>query len=167
MRIINAKDYLFRKRAKTYKDYINITCNEMLKLGVLDTPFDDCDPVGKPVYAEVNNGQWLAVCPVCGGAESVMPEEPIFYCFSCGNFENHGKPREVIFPSDKDIKDIEKILLERPIIIKKGAHEIERITNAEPAIKDKYGLLPRSWTPDQTIKDLRRENKESLPNKEK
>ena len=139
----------------------------MLRLGVLDTPFDDCEPVGKSVYAQVNNGQWLAICPICGGAESVMLEEPIFYCFSCGNFENHGKPREVIFPSTKDIKDIESILLERPVIIKKGAHEIERITNAEPAIKDEYGLLPRSWTPDQTIKDLRRENKESIKGKEK
>ena len=167
MRIINAKDYLFRKRAKTYKDYINITCNEMLKLGVLDTPFDDCDPVGKPVYAEVNNGQWLAVCPVCGGAESVMPEEPIFYCFSCGNFENHGKPRAVIFPSDKDIKEIEKVLLERPVIVRRGAHEIERILNAEPLVADMYGILSRSWTHDQAIDDLKKENKESLKGKVK
>jgi len=162
MKIINAKDYLFRKHAKTYKEYINITCNEMLKLGVLDTPFDDCEPVGKPVYAEVNRGQWLAMCPICGGAESVMSEEPIFYCFSCGNFENHGKPRDVIFPSEKDMKDIEKILLERPVVIKIGAHAIERILNAEPLITDKYGVLSRSWTPDQTVDDLLKENKESI-----
>ncbi len=164
-KIINAKDFLFRKHAKTYKEYINITCNEMLKLGVLDTPFIDCEPVGKPVYAQVDFGQWVAVCPVCGGGETVMLEEPIFYCFSCANFENHGKPRTVIFPSEKEMKDIEKILLERPVVIKRGAHAIERVLNAEPTIIDKYGVLSRNWTPDQSVKDLRKENKESIKGK--
>ena len=134
----------------------------MLKLGVLDTPFVDCEPVGKPVYAQVDFGQWVAECPVCDGAESVMPEEPIFYCFSCGNFENHGKPRKVIFPSEKEMKDIEKILLERPVKVRRGAHEIERTLNAEPVIIDKHGVLSRTWVPGETVSDLRKENKESI-----
>lgn len=129
----------------------------------METPFVDCEPVGKPVHAEVNFGQWIAQCE-CGGAESVTPDEPIFYCCSCGNYANHGKPRKVIFPSKKEIKDIETVLLKRPVIVKGGTHMIERTVNARPAIIDEKGVLSRSWKPGETVKDLRKEN-ESIKTK--
>lgn len=156
-KIINAKDYMLREGVKTIKERINKIRKEMIKRGVLDTPFIDCEPVGKPVCAEINFSQWVARCE-CGGAESVCQEEPIFYCFSCGNYENHGKPRTVIFPSKKEIKEIEEILLKRPVITRRGTHIIERTINAEPAIIDKEGVLSRSWLPGETIDDLRKEN---------
>jgi len=165
-RIINAKDYLFREKHKSIKDRIKSICKKMVARGVLDTPFIDCEPTGKPVFAKVNFGQWLVECE-CGGAESVHWDEPIFYCFSCGNFENHGKPRTVIFPSEKERSDIERILLERPIRMKGGTSKIERIVLAIPAIKDKFGTLSRSWDPTDTIEDLRRENNQSLKGKVK
>jgi len=155
MKVINAQDYMKREHVNTMKERINKICKKMGD--TLDTPFVDCEPVGKPVYAEVNFGQWLAVCE-CGGAESVDPDEPIFYCFSCGNYTNHGKPRKVIFPPKKEIKDIETVLLKRPVIIKGGTHMIERTINARPAIIDNKGVLSRSWKPGETVKDLRKEN---------
>ena len=157
MKIINAKDYMKRERVKTMKERIQKICGEMTRRGVLETPFVDCEPVGKPVYAQVNFGQWLVRCE-CNGAESVMPEEPIFYCFSCGNFANHGKPRKVIFPSKKEMKDIEEILLKRPVVAVGRTHEIERTIDARPAIVDDKGVLSRSWLPGETIDDLRKEN---------
>ena len=157
MKIINAKDYMKREHVKSMKERINKICTAMMKRGVLETPFVDCEPIGKPVYAEVNFGQWVARCQ-CGGAETIDPDEPIFYCFSCGNFDNHGKPRMVIFPSKKEIKDIETVLLKRPVIIKGGTHVIERTVNAEPVIIDDKGVLSRSWLPGETAKDLRKEN---------
>jgi len=159
MKIINAKDYMKREGVKSMKERINKICARMGD--TLDTPFVDCEPIGKPVYAEVNFGQWVARCQ-CGGAETVDPDEPIFYCFSCGNYENHGKPRKVIFPSKKEIKDIETVLLKRPVIVKGGTRVIERTVNAKPAIIDEKGVLSRSWIPGEPVKHLRKENKESI-----
>lgn len=157
MRIINAQDYLFRERCSDLRARYKKICSEMMKRNVMETPFVDCEPVGKPVHAEVNFGQWIAQCE-CGGAESVHWDEPIFYCCSCGNYANHGKPRAVIFPSKKEIKDIETVLLKRPVIVKGGTHMIERTVNARPAIIDEKGVLSRSWIPGETVKDLRKEN---------
>jgi len=163
MKIINAKDYMKREGVKTMKERINKICSRMVKNGSLDTPFVDCEPIGKPVYAKVNMGQWLAQCE-CGGAESVDPDEPIFYCFSCGNYENHGKPRKVIFPSKKEIMEIESVLLRRPVKVRGGTHEIERTILAEPLVDEK-GVLSRSWLPGETVDHLRKENKESIKEK--
>jgi len=158
MKIINAKDYMLREGVKTVKERIKKICGEMIKRGVLDTPFIDCEPVGKPVFAEVNHGQWVAKCE-CNGAETVDPDEPMFYCFSCGNVDNHGKPRKVIFPSEKEIKDIERELLKRPIKSASGTHYIERIVNGSIKMQGN-GELPRVWIPGETVKDLLNQNKE-------
>jgi len=157
-KIINAKDYLFREGYKTIKERIIKECGKRTRKGLLETPFVDCEPLGKPVFAKVNFGQWLVECE-CGGAETVHWDEPIFYCFSCGNYNNHGKPREVIFPTQKEITEIEKLLLLRPVITRGGPAMIERVIGGMPSIKDKYGPLSRSWDPGQTEDDLREENK--------
>jgi len=65
------------------------------------------------VQAEVNHGRWLVRCPACAGAEEADPQEPVFYCLSCGNSDNDGHVMTVVFSDDRET--IEKILLLRPM----------------------------------------------------
>jgi hypothetical protein len=160
--IITAKDYAQRERALNVKDRIKKMCDNMVFRGVMDTPFVDCEPEGKPIEAEINFGQWVARCdnPGCNGCEAVDPDEPIFYCFSCGNSDNHGKPKPVVFPRKKDRKEIAELLLERPIKKGKATHNIERITvKAVPLVFDELGCLSRSWFPGETVDDIKEQNK--------
>lgn len=160
-KIITAKDYAMREGAKTISQRIKNISKKMEAKGVLDTPFDDSEVCGKAVDAEINWGQWIARCE-CGGAEAVDPDEPIFYCFSCGNYENKGKPRPVVFPDKKERAKIEKLVLERPVTVKFGTHRIERATLAEPTAFDlvdgKPLPLSRSWIPGETVRDLEKQN---------
>jgi len=57
--------------------------------------------VDHPVMARIDFGRWIADCE-CGGAEYVSPEDPIFFCFSCGNTQYHGAIRPVVFPAKRD-----------------------------------------------------------------
>ena len=157
MRIVTAKDYAKREGFETVKDHTISRSVKMERTGILDTPYIDCPPDGKhPVTAEINCGRWAARCE-CGGAEVVDPDEDqVFYCFSCGNYVTGGKPRQIIFPSSKKRREIEKILLLRPIVIRSGTNEIDRLTQAIPA----PGAYTRSWTPDESIKELKAQNKE-------
>ena len=161
-KIITAKDYAIREGATNVRERIRKISNEMVQRHILDTPFDDSEVVGKPVNAEINWGQWIAKCE-CGGAEAVDPDEPIFYCFSCGNYSNKGKPRPVIFPDQKEREQIEREILKRPVKISKGTHMIERLTTAEPQVFDmvdgKLMPLSRSWIPGETAKDIVKQNK--------
>ena len=59
---------------------------------------------GVPVNARIDWGRWIADCE-CGGAEYVDPNEPLFFCMSCGNKITSGRARKVIFP--KNIDEIE------------------------------------------------------------
>lgn len=61
------------------------------------------------VRAEVNHGRWLARCPRCPGAELVQPEDPVMWCLSCGS-----GPYRVRFPSPRERRRIEQLLLRRP-----------------------------------------------------
>ena len=157
-RIITAKDYAQREGAKTVRERIEKICEKMRLRNVMDTPING-KPKGKPVSAELNFGQWIAKCPDCPGAEAVDPDEPIFYCFSCGNFSNGGQPRAVIFPPEKERKAIEKEILKRPVKVGRGTHDIERLTLAEPMARDEKGLLSRSWLPGETLDDIKEQNK--------
>lgn len=154
-KIINALDYAEREGHKTVRKMYIAWCREMSKKFRLSTPFVDCEPVGKQVKAEVNSGQWVARCE-CGGAEAVCEKEPIFYCRTCGNYENKGKPRKVKFP--KEVQEIEILLLKRPVKQMRGIHYIERLLYAEPLAFDKLGVLTRSWDASETIKDLEKQN---------
>jgi hypothetical protein len=40
----------------------------------------------------------------------------------------------------------------------RGIHYIERNIYAQALVSDHIGLLSRSWTPDETIKDLEEQN---------
>lgn len=79
--------------------------------------------------ARLNHGRWLADCPVCNGAELVVPGRP-FRCQS--------KPctavAEVVWPPAKTQAAIERLLALRP----------------NPA--------NRNWAPGETLKQLMAEN---------
>ena len=154
-KIINALDYAEREGYKTVKAHTVAWCNKMSKRFKLSTPFADGPTAGKQVVAEVNCGQWLAMCE-CGGAESVYVKEPFFYCKTCGNHDLKGKPRKVKFP--KDVEKIEAILLKRPVKQMQGIHYIERNIYAIPLVADELGVLSRSWLPGESIKDLEEQN---------
>jgi hypothetical protein len=88
--------------------------------------------------AEVRGGRWVARCPVegCNGAEYVNLEAPAFFCCECRNaaFDHHPIPVKV-----------------PPLRVRS---EIERYLGARPA------PATRNWLPGETVRDLRRENRE-------
>lgn len=85
------------------------------------------------VRAEINHGRWLVRCPFCSGAEEADPDQPVFYCLSCGNADFGGRVMIVAFP-DKQ-KAIEAALLRRE-------------------------MGNRNWGPGESLADLVRENAE-------
>lgn len=95
-------------------------------------------PVGednkKKTKAKVNQGRWIAECPFCNGAELVRPDDPKFYCLSCGNAEIGNKWIAVEFPGDHD--KITKELEKRPK---------EQVAN---------------WVPGEKLEDLEKETAE-------
>ena len=90
------------------------------------------DKTSFPVKAFVNKGNWLVLCPKCGGAEYAW-EEGWFFCCSCKHSYLRHKYRRLVFPEDR--ARIEELLARRP-------------------------LENRNWTPNETVEDLERENKE-------
>lgn len=125
-----------------------------------DTPFVDIEPTGEPVGAFVSFGIWIAKCE-CNGAEYVAPGQP-FYCASCGNYANGGKPRPVIFPNNAH--EIETELLKRPVLNGLARNEFERAQRARAVVQTEKGFLSRTWLLGESIADLRNQNKE-LPKK--
>lgn len=93
----------------------------------------DAHAVGVHTEAFVNDSRWVANCPSCAGAELVSRRDPRFWCCSCNNVKSGGMWVKVVFPKHAD--DIETVLLER-----------ERPET-------------RHWTPGQSVKDLRVENR--------
>jgi hypothetical protein len=109
---------------------------------------------GNFVQARVDHGRWGANCE-CGGAEYVDPDDPVFYCFSCGNASANGKLRPVQFPSNKE--DIELILLERPMSVHKGITKSSINLNSRP-LKN----VARNWDPeDSDLSKIKQENKDN------
>jgi len=159
-RIIQAKDYAAREGARSVKERIARLSSQLVQRRLLDTPFVGGAPVGQPVTAEVNHGQWMAFCE-CGGAEAVDADEPLFYCFNCGNRAVKGRPRPVLFPSQQEREEIERLLLERPLEDGGGANEIDRVFLARPlagVVEGTPVVMHRSWTPEETVEELRRQN---------
>lgn len=161
MTIIRTRDYLVRTGSKTVRERIKMLSGQMYRRGVLDTPFRDEGVTGQAVLAEINHGQWLALCG-CGGAESVDYDEPIFYCFHCGNRDTNGRPRPVEFPTPEMRAEIEQLLLERPVQETMGTNAVDRAFNARPLatglVDDEFVTLHRSWKPSETVAELRKQN---------
>ena len=58
------------------------------------------DENAAPVVARIDRERLIAECDVCHGAEYVDPDDPVFFCISCGNAAVGGKLRRVIIPAD-------------------------------------------------------------------
>lgn len=126
----------------------------------------DAEPMGTPVQARIWQGQWIADCE-CKSASFVDPDEPLFFCFGCGNRTNAGKPRPVTFPPDGERKEIEGLLLERPVDDLAGLTDKERAGMARPVlyVEDESGQarpLVRSWEPGQSVADLHGEQEKVI-----
>lgn len=161
-RIITGKDYAKREGVKTVKELVKRWSGRMYQRGQLDTPFKDGPTAGKAVTAEINHGQWIARCDQCATPMWVDPDEPILYCFGCGNRHTGGRARPVLFPSATERAEIEALLLERPVDDRRGTNAIDRAFHALPLaiglVDGKLVALDRSWKPEESAEDLRAQN---------
>lgn len=117
MTLIHTQGGLFIKTARQQFGALRnskMTLVEFLshKANELGFPFD-AHPRNK-VRAIINHGRWIVKCPFCPGGECVDPNEPVFFCLSCGNSDNAGHVMDVQFPDERGM--IEAILLRRPRI---------------------------------------------------
>lgn len=117
-------------------------------------------PQGAAVDAYIHQGQWIAECDECGGAEFIDPADPVFFCFGCGNRNNNGYARPVNVPAD--FEQIESEVLRRPVNDTRGLDELERagMARATVVVEVDGEALPlvRSWKPDETLDDLKAQN---------
>jgi hypothetical protein len=165
--IITAKHYAQREGASSVLERIKKLAAKINQRGGAQIQIKN-EVRGFAVLAEIEFGQWIAHCE-CDGAEFVDPGEPIFFCFGCGNRSNSGDLRPVIFPQARE--EIERLVLERPVNDLRGLDALDRAYQAKPMImvevsqtnSDQMGtsLLPltRSWTPNETVEELREQNK--------
>lgn len=179
--IITAKHVASLEGAPDVKGRILKYRERLFKRKNIAVQIKDIDrPRGAPVLARIELGQWIADCE-CGGAEFVDPDEPIFFCFSCGNRANDNVPRPVTFPPPAERQIIERLVLERPVDDLRGLNDAERAAGAKALIYAEVPvadtshvtsisrhvgdeavenvpvkLLPltRSWNPDESIEDL-------------
>jgi hypothetical protein len=161
-RIITAKDYAIRERAKTVREMVKRWSGRMYQRGQLDTPFVDGPSAGTALAAKINHGQWVAHCDQCSTPMWVDPDDPFMYCYGCGNRITGGRPRPVLFPEPKIRQEIESLLLQRPVDDRRGTNDIDRAFNSLPLaiglIDDQVITLDRSWEPHEQLEDLRSQN---------
>ena len=130
----------------------------------------DQEPTGAAVYARIWQGQWIADCE-CRSASFVDPDEPVFFCFGCGNRMNGNKPRPVIFPPEVERLEIERLILERPVDDLAGLTDLERAGMAKPVLvvqketpdgQNVFLPMTRSWEPGETIEDLHAQQDDAI-----
>jgi hypothetical protein len=184
-RIISAKDYGGSARGYIRKQQEALHRGRGIAVTIKDL---DKDPTGTPVVARIWKGQWIADCE-CRGASFVDPDEPIFFCFGCGNRELGQRPRPVTFPVDW--KEIERLLLERPVNDIAGLTDMERAGMAQAVLFVEVTItedpkadvlmespqsgeiikprrvvrtlpLVRSWEPGETVDQLRMQQEEPI-----
>ena len=150
-KIFTALDYAKnRDGVETVKERIQKIQAQHLQKGI-HVKIDFSLAGSDSVYARIWQGHWIADCE-CGGAEFVDPNEPIFFCWSCGNRKTSGKVRQVIFPKNRT--DIEKKILERPVKSLRGLDDMARAEAAQNVIMADGKPLTRSWEPGETLNDL-------------
>ena len=163
-RIITARDYAARDGVATVRERIKKLAQTIGRNNPALFAHLDAKAQGFAVFAEIDFGQWIARC-ACGGCEFVDVSEPIFFCFGCGNRENGGFLRPVVFP--KNIKKIEALVLERPVDDLRGLDDLDRAHQARALVfaqrSDANGHpvnlpLSRSWAPSETVDDLAQQN---------
>jgi len=74
-------------------------------------------PQGEPVKAIINNNRLIAYCDMCGGAEAINFDGS-FYCLTCYNVGNDGKPRPITYP--RGLKNIVELLEKRPKFLQRN-----------------------------------------------
>lgn len=130
-RIISARDYGGSMTGYIKKCQRDFLINKGVAVQVVDL---DKPPQGKPVLARIWQSQWIATCE-CNTAMFVDPDEPIFFCFGCGNRLNGKRPRPVTFPPTAERKEIERLLLERPVEDFAGLTDLERVGLQKPLLE--------------------------------
>lgn len=148
-RLITAKDIARRDNMISVGAWIRSASARQVTLKRIAVAWDGRTVNGEPVEAFINTGRVLAQCPVCRRHEYVDPDEPIFYCTTCGN-DGSVAARPVVFPADWDA--ISAALLARDIVPSYGRNDIEKVMNAQPV------GLPREWRPGTTVDELLAEN---------
>lgn len=166
-RIISAKDY-----GGSGSAYLRKQQEELRRKGISVIIHGMDKPSGKPVLPEIWQGQWIARCEDCNGASFIDPDEPMFFCFGCGNRMNGGFCRPVLMP--ENWKEIETVLLERPVNDVAGLTDLERAGMARPVIfvekevevdgKTVTLSLPlvRSWKHGETVEELRQQHEQPV-----
>ncbi len=146
--IITAKHY----GNGSARGYIRKIQSEMYKRGiqVQIIGLDDA-PVGTAVRARIWQGQWISDCE-CGGASFVDPDEPVFFCFGCGNRAHGKRVRPVEFPTGRE--EIERVVLARPVNDLAGLTDLERAGMSKPVLFVSGQPLLRSWRPGESVEDL-------------
>jgi hypothetical protein len=119
-----------------------------------------------PVYGFIENSQWIARCE-CGGCEFVDPDDGVFYCFSCCNRAYNSMLRHVVFPDADTRKEIEQLLLLRPVDDLRGQTDLERAGLARALIlvqvsEDVALPLTRSWNVGETLDDLHAQQDDAI-----
>jgi len=154
-KIITGKMVAIEKGQLTFRQHIQAIYDDLNRTGalVIDLHINDID-TGNFVQAFIDFGRWGARCPDCeGGAEYVDPDDPVFYCFGCGNVSAGGKLRPVQFPPNRE--DIELLLLERPISVHSGITKSQICLSSQPLAGDAY----RNWVPGEDIQKVKDKNK--------
>ncbi len=168
-RIITARDYSaaegadgsVRDRVLKMRDRIRMQRGITLEIHNIDAP------QGAPVVARIWQGQWIADCPDCAGAQFVEPGEPIYYCFGCANRSNGYSVRPVEFPPEDQRQEIERLLLERPVNDMAGLTDLERVGLSKPILTAQIVAtdgqiqtvsLARNWNPGETVNELYAQN---------
>ncbi len=129
-RIISAKDYGGSARAYIRRQQRQLHSGRGIAVTIIGL---DDEPSGEPVYARIWQGQWIADCE-CKGAAFVDPDEPVFFCFSCGNRAHGHRPRPVVFPPTLERLEIERLLIDRPVDDMAGLTDMERAGMAKPLL---------------------------------
>lgn len=107
------------------------------------------------VAARVDFGRWIADC-LCGGAAYVEPDDPVFWCSSCGNDQHHGDLLTVMFPANRE--EIERELLTRPVLPRRDRMPTESVMFGTLLVPG----LSRSWHPGESISMLKSQAEEAL-----
>lgn len=149
--LITAKDAFQRMGYTTVTDGIMQFSASQYRAGIIAMPWSGVTS-GSVVLARADFGRWIADCPYCGGAEYVDPDEPIFFCCSCGMELNSGEARPVEFPADRE--EIEDLLVLRPLDESRGGNIFAKALMSIPD----YPGLGRSWLPGETVEDLETQN---------
>lgn len=98
-------------------------------------PYDAAAKVaGAELEAFINEARLIVSCPDCGGAQLAALEDPRFMCVDCGNVDNGGAWRPVVFP------------VELPDII--------------AVLEARVDVVEQSWVPGVALVDLAIENVE-------